>query len=74
MNTHMTHCNGCGREIRLDGEVREDMLHVRKAWGYFSKRDLEVHDFTLCESCYEKLIGGFAIPVDVTQKTEVLGD
>ena len=39
---------------------------VRKEWGYFSKRDLEVHEFAICESCYEKMIDQFVIPVKKT--------
>ena len=40
--------------------------------GYFSKRDLEVHEFAICESCYEKMIDQFVIPVKKTEKIEVL--
>ena len=38
-------CNACGRQIE------KEALWVRKEWGYFSKRDLEVHEFAICESC-----------------------
>ena len=47
-------CNACGRQIE------KEALWVRKEWGYFSKRDLEVHEF--------------AIPVKKTEKIEVLGE
>lgn len=45
---------------------------VRHAWDYFSEKDGEVHHFDLCESCYDELVGGFRIPVDVEEQTELL--
>ena len=42
------------------------------AWDYFSEKDGEVHHFDLCESCYDELVGGFRIPVDVEEQTELL--
>ena len=59
-------CNACGRQIE------KVALWVRKEWGYFSKR--EVHEFAICESCYEKMIDQFVIPVKKTEKIEVLGE
>ena len=44
--------------------------HVQ--WGYFSEKDGEVHDFDLCESCYDKWIGSFRIPVEVKRENELL--
>ena len=67
-------CNGCGRPIGSCGENREHPLRVRKEWGYFSARDLEVHEFNLCEKCYEELIRRFVIPVTVSEKVEVLNE
>ena len=43
----------------------EDYLCVEKRWGYFSKKDNEVHRFELCEDCYDKLCASFRIPVDI---------
>ena len=57
-------CNACGRRIE------KEALWVRKEWGYFSKRDLEVHEFAICE----KMIDQFVIPVKKTEKIEVLGE
>lgn len=66
-------CNACGRELKVEkGILKEDALIVKKDWGYFSKRDLEVHEFILCESCYEKITGSFLLPVKISPKTEVL--
>jgi len=67
-------CNGCGRSIESDGSEHEDALRVRKEWGYFSSRDLEVHEFNLCEECYARLIREFVIPVTISQKVEVLNE
>ena len=56
-------CNMCGKKIVVkDGIVRD----------YFSEKDGEVHHFDLCESCYDELVGGFRIPVDVEEQTELL--
>ena len=67
-------CNGCGRSIETGGNRQEDALRVRKEWGYFSTRDLEVHEFSLCEECYNRLIENFVIPVKISQKIEVLNE
>ena len=58
-------CNSCGRKLQLGPSPR-------KEWGYFSQKDLEVHEFLLCEQCYDEMIGKFAIPVKKSQKIEVL--
>lgn len=65
-------CNGCGREIHREESTCEDVFFAHKEWGYFSKKDLQVHEFYLCESCYDKMVDKFVIPVKVSQKTEVM--
>ena len=56
------YCNACGRELRMHHDMLgEDALIVRKEWGYFSKEDLQVHEFTLCEECYDKMIEKFVL-------------
>ena len=58
-------CNRCGKEIDVKNGVAEsEMLSVEKRWGYFSKKDNEVHKFDLCESCYDEIIKSFQIPVE----------
>ena len=50
----------------MKGEIaQEDVLDVEKRWGYFSKRDNEVHKFDLCEQCYDELIATFQIPIEI---------
>ena len=34
-------------------------------WGYGSPKDSEVHEFHLCEPCYDELIKSFKVPVSV---------
>lgn len=66
-------CNCCGKKIRTEkGICKEDVLEVRKDWGYFSQKDGEHHSFVLCESCYDKWISNFAIPPLVEERTEFL--
>lgn len=66
-------CNVCGKKIKTEnGILKEDVFEATKEWGYFSKKDLEVHKFNICEECYEELISNFKIPVKVINKNEVL--
>ena len=58
-------CNKCGKEILVENGVAEaDMLSVQKRWGYFSNKDNDVHEFDLCEECYDKWIATFSIPIE----------
>ncbi len=67
------YCNSCGKQLKVEnGILKEDAFEATKEWGYFSERDMEVHHFNLCEECYDRLISGFQIPVDVRKKLEVL--
>lgn len=64
-------CNMCKKEIEvINGIPREDVLAVEKRWGYFSKKDNEIHRFDLCEACYDKFVASFAIPLEKEQETE----
>jgi hypothetical protein len=66
-------CNQCGRELKVErGILMEGAFHGEVLWGYFSEKDGERHSFDLCESCYEKLRGGFRIPVTAEEQTEFL--
>lgn len=67
------YCNSCGKKLKFEnGILKEDALEATKEWGYFSKRDMEVHHFNLCEECYDKIISEFQIPVEVRKKLEAL--
>ena len=80
-------CNACGKKILYKGEIpqedvctfikeceqRQDPYNYRiKEWGYFSKKDLQVHKFNLCEECYDRITSSFAVPVEISEKTEVM--
>lgn len=67
------HCNRCGKKLEIEnGIFKEDVFEAAKEWGYFSDKDLEVHRFSLCENCYDKMIKEFLIPIKITNKNEVL--
>lgn len=66
-------CNVCGKKIPMEaGILKEDVFEAAKEWGYFSKYDLELHKFNICEACYDNLIATFKIPVKVIHKKEAL--
>lgn len=69
----ITYCNMCGKEIsRLEGTPIGEGLHVEKHWGYFSKKDGEIHTFDLCEKCYDQLTESFLLPVEKTEETVLI--
>ena len=66
-------CNVCGKVLKSEnGILKEDAFEAVKEWGYFSKKDLEVHKFVMCEECYDSFVKSFAVPVTVEQKQEVM--
>ena len=66
-------CNKCGRKLHYKhGVLKEDALMIKKDWGYFSKKDLQIHSFALCEECYDKMIDGFVRPVEISEKKEAM--
>lgn len=66
-------CNGCARVIITDnGIFKEDVVEIQKEWGYFSDKDLEIHSFHICESCYDKITSEFKVPVIRSKKKEVM--
>ncbi len=73
MENEKVMCNRCGRELRNEnGILQEDGLFVTKEWGYFSEKDLQVHQFNLCETCYDHLVQEFVLPMEVREKTTPL--
>ena len=63
-------CNKCGKLIAI-GEALDkvDYLSITKEWGYFSKKDNEVHSFDLCEECYDELLRSFEINTLIKKNT-----
>lgn len=72
-NIKVIQCNVCGKEIQIENDIlKEDIFEVTKEWGYFSKKDLEVHKFNICEECYDKIISQFKIPISIKNKKEAI--
>lgn len=66
-------CSKCGKIIGKEEQIiKEDFLYVNKKWGYFSNKDGEVHEFCLCEKCYDELLRQFAVPVQIRESSELL--
>ena len=66
-------CNKCKRELNVEnGILKEGCFCADVRFGYFSKRDGLKHSFDLCEECYNKMIKGFAIPVEEEEIKEFL--
>lgn len=66
-------CNACARKIKEEnGILKEDIFEGKKEWGYFSRLDLKVDTFFLCEDCYEQIVSKFQIPVTRKDKLEVM--
>lgn len=67
------YCNCCGKKLLVkDGMIMEGVLPLKAFWGYFSEKDGEKHSFDLCESCYDKWVAGFQIPVEKKMENEML--
>ncbi len=66
-------CNCCGRKLTASkGVVKEGVLSINADWGYFSKKDGEIHKIDICEECYDKWKLSFKIPIDIVSKNEML--
>ena len=49
-------CNCCGKSMKIqNGMLLEGICSVDTTWGYFSGKDLEKHEFDLCEECYDRI-------------------
>lgn len=66
-------CNKCGKEMPVEnGILKEGCFHGKQRFDYFSEKDGMVHEFELCEACYDKLIEAFRLPVSQKEETEFL--
>ena len=66
-------CNKCGKALEVkEGFVREGAFHVEYDFGYFSTKDGVRHTWDLCEACYDKMTREFLIPVEESEKKELL--
>jgi ribosomal-protein-alanine N-acetyltransferase len=66
------YCNQCGAPITSQAYPKKDYLQVSKSWGYFSQKDLQIHEFCLCESCYDAMVRQFKIPPKVSVNSEAV--
>lgn len=65
-------CNQCKKELKSEKDfLREGCFTVDYTFGYFSRKDGTRHRFDLCEDCYDKMVGQFAIPVEEDEETEL---
>jgi ribosomal-protein-alanine N-acetyltransferase len=65
-------CNKCGNEIQKDKiGIMPDFLEVKKEWGFFSEKDMELHQWDLCEACYDAFVKEFEIPVEIEEVMEL---
>jgi ribosomal-protein-alanine N-acetyltransferase len=66
-------CNKCGRVLKVkDGYLKEFCFAADTAFGYFSRKDGVTQHFDLCEDCYDSLTSQFLVPVEETERTELL--
>lgn len=66
-------CNVCKKQLKLEqGIIQEGCFHADYVWGYFSSRDGMLHQFDLCEECYDSFVRSFSLPVTETENTELI--
>ncbi|MBQ8189673.1 MAG: hypothetical protein IJZ44_07845 [Lachnospiraceae bacterium] len=64
-------CNRCGKELAVEnGILKEGCYHGKQRFDYFSEKDGVIHEFELCEACYDMLIESFRLPVSQREETE----
>lgn len=67
------YCNCCGKKLKIEKDlIQEGVFPVRIQWGYFSEKDGEYHCFDVCETCYDKWVSSFQIPVEKNLQNELL--
>ena len=71
--TQIVKCNKCGSIICSGRKFNnKEYLSINKEWGFFSNKDCQIHSFNICEDCYDEMIKEFLIPIDISEKIEVL--
>lgn len=68
----LIYCNQCGALLSsgLEEITEKDWFTGEKVWGYFSEKDRKIHRFSLCETCYDRFVAGFQIPVFQEEQKE----
>lgn len=66
-------CNQCRKKLKVEnGYLKEGCFQADVTFGYFSRKDGTRQQFDLCEDCFDKLVKQFAIPVEESQRNELL--
>lgn len=66
-------CDCCKKKIQVEnGIVKEGIFSIDYPWGYFSKKDGEIHSIDLCEECYDRIIIENGINVCRRDNTELI--
>ena len=55
-----------------NGILEEECIRAETPFGFFSRKDGQIHRFDLCEDCYDRLTKAFRIPIEIEERTEVL--
>ena len=65
-------CNCCGKSMKIqNGMLLEGICLGRHDVGVLFRKDLEKHEFDLCEECYDRITLSFAVPPEISEDTEV---
>lgn len=56
-------CNKCGQSTKCPMGNFE-CISATAHWGYDSRKDMQVHRFDLCESCYDEFAKTFKLMVE----------
>ena len=66
-------CNKCGRKLKIvNGILKEGVFTVKAEFGYFSRKDGRVHEFDLCEDCYDEMVAQFAVSVEESENSDLV--
>lgn len=66
-------CNCCGKKLVVEsGILREGAISVQHTWDFFSEKDGEVHQWDLCEDCYDNFINQFRIEPEIEEQVEFI--
>lgn len=69
-------CNCCGKQFTVNEIektiIEKEFLHIHKQWGYFSGKDGIIHEFDICEECYDRWLENFVIPPENRKATELM--
>lgn len=66
-------CDCCKRKIQVEnGIVKEGVFSVDYCWGYFSKKDGQIHSVDICEECYDRIVKENHLSVLRKENTELI--